>query len=71
LCRRWIDGFLRVLHIVVIGDQGDIVDDGGHIADAYGLRSDQWVLVRPDGYVAAVVATNELEQALNTIWTAP
>jgi len=52
------------LHVVLIGDRGDIIDDGGHIADAYGFAPGQWVLVRPDGYVAAVVATGELEQAL-------
>ena len=29
-----------------------IVDDGGHIQSAYGLAPGDWVLVRPDGYVA-------------------
>jgi 2-polyprenyl-6-methoxyphenol hydroxylase-like FAD-dependent oxidoreductase len=55
------------LRIVTIGDRGEIIDDGGHIADAYGLAPGQWVLVRPDGYVAGVVATGELEQALAII----
>jgi hypothetical protein len=32
----------------------DVIDDGGHIAGVYGLGSGQWVLVRPDGYVAGL-----------------
>lgn len=48
------------LHIHVIGGGGDILDTGGHVHNAYGLSSDQWVLVRPDGYVAAVVGTADL-----------
>ena len=42
------------LHIHGIGS--DIVDCCGHIAEAYG--STGWVLIRPDGYVAAVVPTD-------------
>jgi len=34
--------------------RGDIADTGHHVRDAYGLVPGQWVLVRPDGYVAAV-----------------
>lgn len=40
------------LHIHVVG--GDILDTGGHFQNAYGLSPQEWVLVRPDGYVAAV-----------------
>ncbi|MGN6268484.1 MAG: FAD-dependent oxidoreductase [Sphingomonas sp.] len=54
------------LRIVTVGHQGDIVDDG-HIADAYGLAAGQWALVRPDGYLAAIAATDGLEQALEII----
>jgi FAD binding domain len=43
------------LRIHTLGERGDIVDDGGHIYDAYGLRS-AWVLVRPDGYLSAIVS---------------
>jgi 2-polyprenyl-6-methoxyphenol hydroxylase-like FAD-dependent oxidoreductase len=57
----------RGLCIVTVGDQGDIVDDEGHIADAYGLAAGQWALVRPDGYLAAIVATSDLEGALRII----
>jgi 2-polyprenyl-6-methoxyphenol hydroxylase-like FAD-dependent oxidoreductase len=45
------------LRIHVIGK--DILDDGGHIRDAYALAPGACVLIRPDGYVSAVVP-NEL-----------
>lgn len=48
------------LHIYTIGPRGDILDEGGHVRDAYALNSDEWVLVRPDGYVGAIVASNEI-----------
>lgn len=52
------------LRIVTVGERGDIIDDDGHVADAYGLAAGQWALVRPDGYLAAIVETCELERAL-------
>jgi len=48
------------LHIHTIGARGDILDSGDRVQSAYGLSSEQWVLVRPDGYVAAVAGTAEL-----------
>jgi 2-polyprenyl-6-methoxyphenol hydroxylase-like FAD-dependent oxidoreductase len=48
------------LHIHTLGSRGDIFDDGGHLRDAYALVSGDWVLVRPDGYVGAVVSSNEI-----------
>jgi 2-polyprenyl-6-methoxyphenol hydroxylase-like FAD-dependent oxidoreductase len=54
----------RGVRSVLVGDGGDVDDDEGHIADAYGLQPGQWVLVRPDGYVGAIVTTAELEDAL-------
>ncbi|MFG2003862.1 FAD-dependent oxidoreductase [Spirillospora sp. NPDC048911] len=47
------------LHVHTIGARGDIVDTG-NVQSIYGLSSEQWVLVRPDGYVAAVVDTTDL-----------
>lgn len=41
------------LHIHVVG--GDIRDTDGYVRDIYGVSAGQWVLVRPDGYVGAVV----------------
>jgi hypothetical protein len=46
------------LRIHAIG--ADVVDDGGHIHDAYALAPDAYVLIRPDGYVSAVVPANEI-----------
>jgi 2-polyprenyl-6-methoxyphenol hydroxylase-like FAD-dependent oxidoreductase len=50
----------RGLHVHTTGVRGDVVDTDGHFQSAYGLSPEQWVLVRPDGYVAAVVGTAEL-----------
>ncbi|WP_322028390.1 FAD-dependent oxidoreductase [Paraburkholderia sp. J76] len=55
----------RGLRIHTFGVRGDVVDDGGHFRDAYGLRSGEWVLVRPDGYVGAIVATDGIEALEN------
>ncbi|GBQ62753.1 2-polyprenyl-6-methoxyphenol hydroxylase [Ameyamaea chiangmaiensis NBRC 103196] len=43
---------LRICHV---GPEGDLVDEGGHIARAYGLQPGQQVLIRPDGYIAAIL----------------
>ncbi|MBP1859612.1 FAD-dependent oxidoreductase [Rhizobium herbae] len=47
------------LHIHTFGPRGDIADEGGHISDAYALAPGDWLLVRPDGYVGAIVASGE------------
>ena len=39
----------------MLGPRGDIVDDGGHVRDGYGLEPGTWVLIRPDGYIGAIV----------------
>jgi hypothetical protein len=49
------------LHVHVIGQCGDLWDTQGHFAGAYGLQPGEWVLVRPDGYVAAVVHAQQIE----------
>jgi 2-polyprenyl-6-methoxyphenol hydroxylase-like FAD-dependent oxidoreductase len=48
------------LRIHRIGDGGNLRDNAGHFGDAYGLAAGDWVLVRPDGYVGAVVSTGRL-----------
>jgi hypothetical protein len=48
------------LHIHTLGPRGDVFDDGSHLRDAYALLSGDWVLVRPDGYVGALVSSNEI-----------
>jgi 2-polyprenyl-6-methoxyphenol hydroxylase-like FAD-dependent oxidoreductase len=66
----------KQLRIHTIGERGDIVDSFGHIREAYGLEQG-WVLVRPDGYISAIVPADQtqmlerhLNQALRAV-TAP
>jgi hypothetical protein len=47
------------LHIHTVGAGGDIVDENGGLREAYDLAPGDWVLVRPDGYVGAIVAAGE------------
>lgn len=47
------------LHIHRICQGGDVIDKAGHFREAYGLAPGDWVLVRPDGYVGAIVASAE------------
>jgi hypothetical protein len=42
-----------------VGAKGDIVDDARHIQNGYGLAKGDWVLVRPDGYIGAIVSSAE------------
>lgn len=44
------------LHIHAVGPNGDVVDDGGYFRAGYGVQPGDWVLVRPDGYVGAIVS---------------
>jgi len=58
------------LHIHTFGPGGDVIDAGGHFVDAYALNRGDWVLVRPDGYIGAIVASGEtaaLEDYLNRV----
>jgi hypothetical protein len=48
------------LRVHIVGPRGDVVDDGGHFRDAYGLSPGDWVLVRPDGYLGAIVGANDV-----------
>lgn len=49
------------LHVHIMGPNGDIRDEEGYFRDAYALSEGEWVLVRPDGYVAAFASSNEIE----------
>ena len=49
------------LHIHVFGAQGELIDDHGHFQHAYGLAIGDWVLVRPDGYVGAIVSSAQVD----------
>jgi 2-polyprenyl-6-methoxyphenol hydroxylase-like FAD-dependent oxidoreductase len=48
------------LRVHIVGKGGDLLDDGGYMRDAYGLAAGTWLLVRPDGYVGAVVENDAL-----------
>jgi 2-polyprenyl-6-methoxyphenol hydroxylase-like FAD-dependent oxidoreductase len=45
----------RFLHVHHVGADGDLRDDAGHFAAAYAPPSGSWTLIRPDGYVGAIV----------------
>ncbi|WP_086650719.1 FAD-dependent oxidoreductase [Acetobacter cibinongensis] len=51
--------------IVTIGEGQELVDDKGHIVAAYGIDPGQWVLVRPDGYIAGIFPSEGLEAQLS------
>ena len=42
------------------GEQGDIIDHAKHFRHAYGLVVGDWLLVRPDGYIGAIVAAGDI-----------
>ncbi|MPQ69678.1 MULTISPECIES: FAD-dependent oxidoreductase [unclassified Pseudomonas] len=48
------------LHIHVFGPHGDVFDSGGHFHDAYHPAVGDWLLVRPDGYIGAIIAAGEV-----------
>jgi 2-polyprenyl-6-methoxyphenol hydroxylase-like FAD-dependent oxidoreductase len=48
------------LHIHRFGVRGDVADDHAHFRDAYQPRDGDWILIRPDGYVAAIVQEDAL-----------
>jgi len=47
------------LHIHIVGSGGDVVDAGRCVQNAYGVSAGDWILVRPDGYVGAIVSSGE------------
>ena len=53
------------IRIVTVGAGQELVDDNGHIAEAYGIDPGQWVLVRPDGYIAGIFSSDGLEPRLS------
>jgi 2-polyprenyl-6-methoxyphenol hydroxylase-like FAD-dependent oxidoreductase len=48
------------LHIHIVGSEGDVADESRCFQDAYGVSAGDWVLVRPDGYVGAIVSSHEV-----------
>ncbi|HTT77852.1 MAG TPA: hypothetical protein VMF50_17955, partial [Candidatus Binataceae bacterium] len=47
------------LQIRRVGQGGDLKDDGKHIGEAYDLDPGDWALIRPDGYVGAIVSSGQ------------
>jgi hypothetical protein len=47
------------LHIHAIGPHGDIDDVHGSIREGYGVAGGDLILVRPDGYVGAIVSVEQ------------
>lgn len=47
------------LHIHIVGADGDVADDRRCFQHAYEASAGDWVLVRPDGYVGAIVSSGE------------
>lgn len=54
----------RQVHMHVIAPEGDLRDERRQFLDAYALEAGDWVLVRPDGYVAAIVASGQRDALL-------
>ena len=50
------------LHIHHVGAGRELEDDNDHFNNAYGLGSGKWVLVRPDGYVGAIMTADQAPQ---------
>jgi hypothetical protein len=50
------------LHVHMFGAHGDVIDTHGLVAAAYGLAPGQGVLVRPDGYIGAILAADRLDR---------
>jgi 2-polyprenyl-6-methoxyphenol hydroxylase-like FAD-dependent oxidoreductase len=57
------------LHIRRIGAGGDILDDQGHLRGFYNLGSGDWVLIRPDGYIGAIISSGHLDMLENYLRT--
>lgn len=47
------------LRIHATGPRGDLTDTGSHLRGTYGLAASDWILVRPDGYVGAIVSSDQ------------
>ncbi|MGY3108787.1 MULTISPECIES: FAD-dependent oxidoreductase [unclassified Bradyrhizobium] len=50
------------LHIHCIGPGAELVDESEHFRAAYSVSPGDWVLVRPDGYIAALVDFRQIDR---------
>lgn len=51
----------RGSRIHTFGVRGDLIDTDGRFRTAYGLERGDWVLVRPDGYIGAIVSAERAD----------
>jgi len=49
------------LRIHIIGPHGDMIDEHDDFRDAYAPAIGDWILVRPDGYIGAMVAADKVD----------
>lgn len=49
------------MRVHIVGPHGDMIDDDSHLRDTYALSAGDWMLVRPDGYIGAILPTGKLE----------
>jgi 2-polyprenyl-6-methoxyphenol hydroxylase-like FAD-dependent oxidoreductase len=49
------------LRIHIVGPHDELIDDAGHFAAAYALSPGDWVLVRPDNYLGAIVDSHQVD----------
>jgi 2-polyprenyl-6-methoxyphenol hydroxylase-like FAD-dependent oxidoreductase len=52
------------LRIHTLGRRGDLIDDTNGFRETYGIASGDWVLVRPDRYVGAIVSSDRTDALL-------
>ncbi|ALM84096.1 FAD-dependent oxidoreductase [Bordetella sp. N] len=50
------------LRIHRIGETDELRDDAGHFRAAYAPRDGEWTLVRPDGYIGAIIAAQDVSE---------
>lgn len=48
------------LRIHTFGSGGDLIDQGGHFETAYVASPGDWVLIRPDGYIGAMIGSRQI-----------
>lgn len=53
--RKGADIIVKTVRAADAAADSDLIDSENHLRDAYGLRTGQLLLVRPDGYVALIV----------------
>ena len=50
------------LRVYYLGPHDDVIDAWGNVRKAYGLAGGECVLIRPDGYVGAVLDADQIQR---------